>query len=100
MVTTGLLQEDTDETIMSALIYLSAQYNNSAIGPFQPSPFEVQDGDIVVNVLLLTSLSLNLVAVVVAMLVKQWNREFNRGIRLISDPKDRVSLSPHLGGLS
>src|SRR6202000_3265083 len=94
--TTGLLQEDTNDTIKSAIIHLSAQYNGSAIGPFEPSPFQVNESDIVVNSLLLTSLSLNLVAVVMAMLVKQWNREFDRGIRLISDPKDRVNSSPLL----
>jgi len=77
----------------AAIIHLSAQFSNSsAVGAFQSPPFQVAGNDVLVNVFLLTSLALNLVAVVVAMLVKQWNREFDRGIRLISDPKDRVRL--------
>jgi hypothetical protein len=90
--TTKLLSEDTNETMKSAIIHLSAQYNGSAIGPFKNMPFQATTRDILVNCILLSSLALNLVAVVVAMLVKQWNREFDRGIRLISDPKERVSV--------
>jgi hypothetical protein len=89
--TTKLLREDPNDTIKLAIIHLSAQYNRSAIGSFESPPFQATANDILVNSLLLTSLALNLVAVVVAMLVKQWNREFDRGIRLISDPKHRVS---------
>jgi hypothetical protein len=88
-----LLSENPNEIMKAAIIHLSAQFSNSsALGAFQPPPFQVSANDILVNILLLISLALNLVAVVVAMLVKQWNREFDRGIRLISDPKDRVSL--------
>jgi Family of unknown function (DUF6535) len=91
--TTKLLQEDPNSTMKAAMIHLSAQFNNnSAVGVFENPPFQATASDVLVNALLLTSLALNLVAVVVAMLVKQWNREFDRGIRLISDPKDRVGL--------
>jgi hypothetical protein len=91
--TTKLLQEDPNDIMKAAIIHLSAQFSNSsAVGAFQSPPFQVTGNDVLVNVFLLTSLALNLVAVVVAMLVKQWNREFDRGIRLISDPKDRVRL--------
>lgn len=91
--TTKLLREDPNDVIRTAIIHLSAQYNRSALGAFDASPFEVSAGDVTINSLLLTSLALNLIAVVVAMLVKQWNREFDRGLRLITDPKDHVSHS-------
>jgi hypothetical protein len=75
-----------------AIIHLSAQYNNSAIGKFTTSPFRPSIKDVAVNSLLLISLALNLVAAVFAMLIKQWNREFDRGLRLMTDPKDQVRL--------
>ncbi|PVG03848.1 hypothetical protein CPB86DRAFT_694572, partial [Serendipita vermifera] len=85
--TTKLLQDDPTEILKAAMIHLSAQYNNSAIGHFQPTSFRATAKDVAVNVLLLVSLALNLVAAVMAMLIKQWNREFDRGIRLITDPQ-------------
>jgi hypothetical protein len=91
--TTKLLRDDPNDVMRAAIVHLSAQYNDSAIGRFETSPFKPASKDIAVNTLLLISLALNLVAAVVAMLVKQWNREFDRGLGLITDPKNQVSLS-------
>jgi hypothetical protein len=74
----------------AAIVHLSAQYSNSTIGQFEISAFKPTAKDIVLNTLLLISLALNLVAAVVAMLVKQWNREFDRNLSLITDPKSQV----------
>lgn len=75
--TTKLLREDPNDTVKAAIIHISGQYNNcSAVGAFQAPQFQASANDIVVNCILLTSLALNLVAVVVAMLVKQWNRKY------------------------
>jgi hypothetical protein len=69
--TTKLLRDDPNDIIKAAIVHLSAQFNNSAIGRFETSPFRPTTKDIVLNTLLLISLALNLVAAVVAMLVKQ-----------------------------
>ncbi|KAG8814653.1 hypothetical protein FRC19_001601, partial [Serendipita sp. 401] len=88
--TTKLLQEDSNQILKDAVVRLSAQYNNSTVGHYEMPPFRAKATDIATNTLLIISLSLNLVAAVVAMLVKQWNREFDRGLRLITDPKDQA----------
>jgi hypothetical protein len=88
--TTKLLRDDPNDVMTAAIVHLSAQYNDSAIGRFETLPFKPTSKDIAVNTLLLISLALNLVAAVVAMLVKQWNREFDRGLSLITDPKNQV----------
>ncbi|KAG8862690.1 hypothetical protein FRC20_011079 [Serendipita sp. 405] len=88
--TTKLLREDTNQTLRDATIHLSAQYYNSSIGHYETSPFRAKATDVTLNSLLIISLSLDLVAAVVAMLIKQWNRELDRGLRLITDPRDQV----------
>ncbi|PVG03837.1 hypothetical protein CPB86DRAFT_671311, partial [Serendipita vermifera] len=88
--TTKLLRDDPNDIIKAVMIHLSLQLNNSAIGPFETPPFKVTRNDITVNTILLISLALNLVAAVIAMLVKQWNREFDRGLEFITDPKNQA----------
>jgi hypothetical protein len=88
--TTKLLRDDPSQVIKEAIIHLSTQYNNSAIGRFEPTPFRASSKDIMVNTVLSISLALNLVAAVMAMLIKQWNQELDRGLHLITDPQNQV----------
>jgi len=63
---------------------------NNTLGPFVPQPFTPTPSIITVNILFCTSLGVILVAAFVAMLVRSWIREFDRGLEAISDPKRRA----------
>jgi Family of unknown function (DUF6535) len=85
-----MLDQDKAEVTMNAIVHLSMQMNNSAVGPFTPTSFETTPGAIAVNGLLYASLGVTLVSAMVAMLVKLWTREFDRGLRSMTDPKERA----------
>jgi hypothetical protein len=63
---------------------------NNTLGPFVPQPFTPMPSIITVNVLFFTSLGVILVAAFIAMLVKGWIRELDRGLEAISDSKRRA----------
>jgi hypothetical protein len=63
---------------------------NNTLGPFVSQPFTPPPSIITVNVLFFTSLSVTLVAAFVAILVKSWIRELDRGLEAISDSKRRA----------
>ena len=63
---------------------------NTTLGPFQPQQFEPPEHIVVVNILLFASLALILVAAFVSILVKGWIREFDRGLKVILDMKQRA----------
>jgi len=63
---------------------------NNTLGPFVPQPFTPTPSIITVNILFFTSLGVILVAAFIAMLVRSWIRELDRGLEAISDPKRRA----------
>ena len=63
---------------------------NNTLGPFVPQPFTPTPSIITVNILFFTSLGVILVAAFIAMLVKSWIRELDRGLEAISDSKRRA----------
>ena len=63
------------------LIHISQQLNNSATPAFEPAAFQVSFNSIVVNTLFFLSLTLVLIDAFLAMLVKGWLQEFDRGWR-------------------
>ena len=66
---------------MDVLIHISRQLSNSTTPAFEPKAFQVPSNLAVVNMLFLFSLALVLVDAFLAMLVKGWLREFERGWR-------------------
>ena len=66
---------------MDVLIHISQQLSNSSIPAFEPSAFQVSSNAAAVNMLLFLSLALVLIDAFLAMLVKGWLREFDRGWR-------------------
>ena len=63
---------------------------NNTLGPFVPQPFTPTPSIVTVNILFFTSLGVILVAAFVAMLVRSWIRELDRGLEAISDSKRRA----------
>ena len=63
---------------------------NNTLGPYVPQPFTPTPSVITVNVLFFTSLAVILVAAFIAMLVRSWIRELDRGLETISDSKRRA----------
>jgi hypothetical protein len=63
---------------------------NSTLGPFVPPPFTAPPSIITVNVLFFSSLGVILVAAFIAILVRSWIRELDRGLEAISDSKRRA----------
>lgn len=88
--TMELLEEDKTEVMMNVMIRLSMQSANSSIEPFVLQPFRISSTAIAINSLLFASLGLTLSCAMVSMLVKQWIREFDRGLRSTIDPEARA----------
>ena len=63
---------------------------NNTLGPFVPQPFTPPPSIITVNVLFFSSLGVILVAAFIAILVRSWIRELDRGLEAISDSKRRA----------
>ena len=66
---------------MDVLIHISQQLSNSTTPAFVPTTFQVSSNAAVVNMLFFLSLSLVLIDAFLAMLVKGWLQEFDRGWR-------------------
>ena len=66
---------------MDVLIHISQQLNNSTIPAFEPTAFQVSSNAAAVNMLFFLSLALVLIDAFLAMLVKGWLQEFDRGWR-------------------
>jgi hypothetical protein len=75
------LQPNSTDITMDALIHISQQLNNSITPPFVPATFQVSSNVAVVNMLFFLSLALVLIDAFLAMLVKGWLHEFDRGWR-------------------
>jgi len=63
---------------------------NSSLGPYVPPDFSPPEYIVVVNALFYASLGVMLLAAFVAMLIKSWVREFDRGLRAMSIPEQRA----------
>jgi len=66
---------------------------NNTLGPFVPQPFILPPSIKTVNVLFFTNLSVPLVPAFIAILVRSWIRELDRGLEDISDSKQRALVS-------
>src|SRR5258706_3053054 len=66
---------------MDVLIHISQQLNNSTIPGFEPTALQVPSNAAAVNMLFFLSLALVLIDAFLAMLVKGWLQEFDRGWR-------------------
>jgi hypothetical protein len=76
--------------IQEVLIHQTQMMRNSSLGPYVPADFSPPDYIIVVNSLFYASLGIMLLAAFIAMLIKSWVREFDRGLRAISAPEQRA----------
>ena len=75
------LQQNSTDVAMDVLIHISQQLNNSTTPAFEPTVFQVSSNAAAVNMLLFLSLALVLIDAFLAMLVKGWLQEFDRGWR-------------------
>jgi len=75
------LQPNSTDIAMDVLIHISQQLSNSTTPAFEPTAFQVSPNAAAVNMLFFLSLALVLIDAFLAMLVKGWLREFDRGWR-------------------
>jgi len=78
------------DTIQDVLIYQTQMMRNSSLGPYVPADFSPPQHIVVVNALFYASLGVMLLAAFIAMLIKSWVREFDRGLRGMSIPEQRA----------
>jgi len=75
------LQPNSTDVAMDVLIHISQQLSNSTTPAFEPTVFQVSPSAAAVNMLFFLSLALVLIDAFLAMLVKGWLQEFDRGWR-------------------
>jgi len=75
------LQPNSTDVAMDVLIHISQQLSNSTTPAFEPTAFQVSPSAAAVNMLFFLSLALVLIDAFLAMLVKGWLQEFDRGWR-------------------
>ena len=75
------LQPSSTDITMDVLIHISQQLNNSTTPAYSPTEFAVSPSIGAVNALFFLSLALVLIDAFLAMLVKSWLQEFDRGWR-------------------
>ena len=86
----GRLEQDPIDIIQDVLIYQTQMMRNSSLGPYVPPDFSPPEHIVVVNVLFYASLGVMILAAFIAMLIKSWVREFDRGLRAMSLPEQRA----------
>jgi hypothetical protein len=86
----GRLEPDPMNIIQDVLIYQTQMMRNSSLGPYVPADFSPPDHIVVVNALFYASLGVMILAAFIAMLIKSWVREFDRGLRAMSLPEQRA----------
>jgi len=84
------LEPDPMDTIQDVLIYQTQMMRNSSLGPYVPTDFSPPEYIVVVNALFYASLGIMLLAAFIAMLIKSWVREFDRGLQAMSLPEQRA----------
>jgi hypothetical protein len=77
-------------TIQDILTYQTQMMRNSSLGPFVPATFSPPKHIVIVNALFYASLGFMLLAAFIAVLIKGWVREFDRGLRGMSIPEQRA----------
>ena len=85
------LEPDPLDTIQDILIYQTQMMRNASLGPYVPAELSPPDQYIViVNTLFYASLGIMLLAAFIAMLIKSWVREFDRGLQGMTIPEQRA----------
>ena len=77
-------------TVQDVLIHQTQMMRNPNLGPFVPTDFSPPGYIVVVNALFYASLGAMLLAAFIAMLIKSWVREFDRGLQAITLPEQRA----------
>jgi len=77
----GRLEPDPMDIIQDVLIYQTQMMRNSTLGPYVPADFSPPEHIVIVNALFYASLGVTILAAFIAMLIKSWVREFDRGLR-------------------
>ena len=75
------LQPNSTDIAMDTLIHISQQLSNSTAPPYFPTEFTASTSIAAANVLFCLSLAVVLIDAFLAMLVKSWLQEFDRGWR-------------------
>jgi hypothetical protein len=86
----GRLELDPMGIIQDVLIYQTQMMRNSSLGPYVPPDFSPPEHIVIVNALFYASLGVMILAAFIAMLIKSWVREFDRGLRAMSLPEQRA----------
>jgi len=86
----GRLEQDPLDIIQDVLIYQTQMMVNTSLGPYVPADFSPPEHIVVVNALFYASLGFMVLAAFIAMLIKSWVREFDRGLRAMSIPEQRA----------
>jgi hypothetical protein len=86
----GRLEPDPMDIIQDVLIYQTQMMRNSSLGPYVQADFSPPDHIVVVNALFYASLGVMVLAAFIAMLIKSWVREFDRGLGAMSLPEQRA----------
>jgi hypothetical protein len=86
----GRLEQDPLDIIQDVLVYQTQMMRNSSLGPYVPADFSPPEHIVVVNALFYASLGVIILAAFIAMLIKSWVREFDRGLRAMSIPEQRA----------
>jgi len=83
-----MLQPSSADLTLAAVIHISGQLGNlsASTRPFAQRDFTVSGSAAIVNGLFFTSLSLILFAAFLAMLIRGWLQDFDRGLRAITVP--------------
>jgi len=86
----GRLEQDPMDIIQDILIYQTQMMRNSTLGPYVAPDFSPPEHIVIVNALFYASLGVMILAAFIAMLIKSWVREFDRGLRAMSLPEQRA----------
>jgi hypothetical protein len=86
----GRLEQDPINIIQDVLIYQTLMMRNSSLGPYVPPQFSPPEHIVIVNALFYASLGAMILAAFIALLIKSWVREFDRGLRAMSLPEQRA----------
>ena len=84
------LEQDPMDIIQDVLIHQTQMMRNSSLGPYVPADFSPPEYIVVVNALFYASLGVMILAAFIAMLIKGWVREFDRGLQAMSLPEQRA----------
>jgi len=86
----GRLEPDPMDIIQEVLIHQTQMMRNSSLGPYVTPVFSPPEHIVIVNALFYASLGVMLLAAFIAMLIKGWVREFDRGLAAMSLPEQRA----------